>query len=145
MDVSSGERFSLGKYLLVRIVRLLRVCFLPHPRRERDPSADLLLGGIVHDLSIGFRVLVPARFGERSGLWIDGDTLPSPFLVFLPKRFDGLLWNAKDGLDWRDESDRLVMFIFFIIVLSPVIVGAIDYLLQAPPLQGLIPVSTAPP
>lgn len=119
--------------------------FSKHPRRERDLSSDLLLGSIVYDMSISFRILVPARFWKRSGFWIDGEAFPSPFLVFLPKRFYRLLWNAKDSSDRRDESDRLVMVVFFVAALILVKVGAIDDLLQAPPIQGLIPVSTTPP
>jgi hypothetical protein len=65
--------------------------------------------------------------------------------VFLPKRFDGILWNAKDGLDWRDESNGLATLVSFVVVLILVIVGTIDDLFQAPPLQGLIPVPTTPP
>jgi len=145
MDVSSSDPLSLAKNLLVRIVCLRRTRFSKHPCRERDPPSDFILGGEINDVSKGFRVLVPARFGERTGLGIDGDALSSPLLVFLPKRFDRFLRNAKDGLDWRDESNRLVRVVFAVIALILVIIGTIDNLLQTPPIQGLIPVSTAPP
>ena len=70
---------------------------------------------------------------ERGGLWIDSDALPSSFLVFLPKRFDKFLWNAKDGPDWRDRINVIVL-VFFVVALTPVTVGTINNLLQAPPL-----------
>jgi len=45
--------------------------------------------------------------------------------------------SAKSDPDRRDEINVLVLTVFFVVVLIPsVIVGTIDELLQAPPLQG---------
>ena len=145
MDVSSSDPLSFTKNLLVRIVCFRSTCFSKHSCRERDSPSDFILGSEINDVPKGFRVLIPARFGERNGLGIDGDALSSSLLVFLPKRFDRLLWNAKYGLDWRDESNRLVGAVFAVIALVLIIIGTIDNLLQTPPIQGLIPVSTTPP
>ena len=131
--MSSGDVCSITKYLLIRIICLLRGCFARHSRRERDSSPDFLVGEIINDMSKGFRVLVPARFRERNRLWIDSNALSSPFLVFLPERFDGVLRNAKDGLDRRDEINGFVVLAFFVIVLILVVVGTIDDLFQTPP------------
>ena len=56
--------------------------------------------------------------------------------MFLPKRIDRLLWNAKDGLDRRDESDAVITLVFFVVVLALIVVITIDNLLRTPPLQG---------
>ena len=125
--MSSSGVSSLAKYLLVRIVCPLRGYLASHPRSERDSPSDLLLGDEIQDVSIGSRVLIPTRFRERGGLWIDGGALPSPFLVLLPEGFYGILWKAKDGLDRRDESNGFVIIVL-VVILAFVMVGTIDYL-----------------
>ena len=73
-----------------------RVSLSRHLLRECD-SLPNLLGGAISDMSKGFPLSAPVRFGKRGGLWIDSDVLPKRFGKFHP-------WNAKDGPDWRDES-----------------------------------------
>ena len=65
--------------------------------------------------SIALGVCIPAHCEKRRGLWIYGNALPSHLFVFLPKRFDRFLWNAKDGLDWRDEINSLVLLLFAVL------------------------------
>ena len=49
------------------------------------------------------------------------------------------------ALNRQEESDGLSTLVFFVVVLALVVVITIDDFLQAPPLQGSIPVSTTPP
>ena len=129
----SSNIVSLAKYLLVRIVRLLRRRLAGHPSCERDSPSDLFSGSVVQNVSKGFCILVPARFRERGGLWIDSYALASPLLMLLPKGLNRVLRNAKDSLDWRDKSNSRITVVFIIIAVL-VIVCAIDDFFQTPPI-----------
>ena len=123
----SSDVSPVTEYLLVRIVRLLRGDLTGHPRGERESPSDFLLGDEIHDVSKRLRVFVPTRFRELAGLWVNRDAPASPFLVILPKRLDGILWETEDGLDWSNEVNGFALLVLVAIVLRVlVVVGAID-------------------
>ena len=116
------------------MICLLRGYFSGHPCRERDTPSDLLIGGVIWKVPKGFRILVPSSFGERKGFWNDGDGLPSPLLVFLPKSSTGPCGTRRMALTGGERvagsSPRLLRR-----RLGPHRVIAIDDFLQRLPLQ----------
>ena len=78
----TGDPLSLAGDRPVRIIRLLRVRF-SHIHTVDAVRPDFLPGGATHGAFRGPRVLVSASSRERNRLWINGDAIHSPFLVFL--------------------------------------------------------------